>query len=135
MMVLLSSACVRQTLAPMPERPKTPYLEKEKVAGPKVVPKEPLLAWLRQAGDAVIRFPVSVAPETSNVGLLGELTVQLNDSALGMSLRDRLVTSCAGAPRCTVWLEGRWRDGTIQVLHFARVTQPGEVADSVQREP
>jgi hypothetical protein len=119
-------------------RPKVPYVETAKTVGPKLSEKELLDTWLAEAHDAVLRLPVTV--ERGGYGQsirakLGEREVRLDDSALGLSLTDRLRSACPEENPCRVWVEGRWSDGTIQVLHFDRAVAPGEAADFVERAP
>lgn len=117
---------------------KVAYAEKAKTRGPKLNQKDLLEAWLAEAQDAVLRLPLTIergAYGQRTGAKLGEREVLIDDAALGLSLADRLRTTCRDQNPCRVWVEGRWRDGTIQVLHFARVVEPGEAADFVEREP
>lgn len=76
----------------------TTYLESLKTIGGK-----PLL----------VRLPVVITLDPTGFGIdkatVGELAIKLNDSALGISLMDRLRTACPNASTCAIWLEGHWR--------------------------
>lgn len=110
----------------------TSYVEKAKEKGPALDPPEALKAWLDDGGDSVVRVPLTV--QKSVDARIGSLRVEVDDSALGVSLADRLRMACANEKKCTAWVEGRWRDGTLKVLHFAREVVPQETADFVERE-
>jgi hypothetical protein len=97
-MALLLCGCMGQSAVTMPVRPMTAYVENEKVSGPKVTPTEPLMAWLRAGGDAVIRFPVSMAPSTPNEGLLGEKNRKKKPANRGDGWEPKLV--CDEALEC-----------------------------------
>jgi hypothetical protein len=120
-------------------RPLVPYAEKSKETGPKLAPVEALKTWLSQQGDGVLRLPItlnrSAMPRMfERSAKLGELSVEVDDAALGVSLSEHAHRACPDANVCTVWLEGRWKSGTVQVLHFSRAVAAGEVADFVERE-
>lgn len=126
------------TLSETPMRPMVPYVEKAKTQGPKLTQPELLEAWLTDAGDAVLRLPITVerGPYGQRLGAkLGARELLIDDSALGVALSERLRSACGEQNPCRVWVEGRWRNGTLQVLHFSRAVAPGEAADFVEREP
>lgn len=117
-------------------RPMVGYVEKAKEQGPKLTPTAPLEAWLEASKGRVVRVPLSVRVEVlAREVKLGELPVKVDDSALGVSFDDRVRSACKGETvACRVWVEGRWADGTLKVLHFGRAVKPDEVADFVERE-
>ena len=112
-------------------RPLTAYVEQAKEPGPKLAPEAALVAWLEGAGDAVLRLPLTIVDQGAR---LGSLAVEVDDTALGISLADRVRQACPGGRPCRVWVEGRWKHGTVQVLHFARAVGADEAADAVERE-
>ena len=117
-------------------RPLTPYQEKPKARGPRLEPLAELKRWL-EAQPGVLRVPLTLergAPRGWTRAWLGPLEVKVSDSALGVSLADRLQVACPGEGECRVWVEGRWRDGKFHVLHFSRAIRPGEDADFVEYE-
>ena len=107
------------------------YVEKAKERGPTLEPPAALVAWLEEAGDAVLRLPLTMREQGAQ---LGTLAVEVDDSALGIDLADRVRQACPGGQPCRVWVEGRWKRGTVQVLHFARAVGADEAADFVERE-
>lgn len=117
-------------------RPLVPYAEKAKERGPALEPVDALKAWLEDSGDAVLRVPLTVTqtPPMRLEARVGALPVRLDDTALGVSLVDRVRSACGETKTCTVWVEGRWRDGTLHVIHFAREVIVDEKADFVERE-
>ncbi len=112
-----------------------PYVEKAMEQGPRLAPLEPLRAWLEASTGRVVRLPLSAHIEVLKREVkLGELTVAVDDSALGVSFDDRVRAVCKGLQTCRVWVEGRWADGTLKVLHVGRAVGPDEAADVVERE-
>lgn len=108
-------------------------------SGPRVEPYAELQKWLRQQeaqSKAAVKLPFTLWFGPSpleklahvSVGLLSQPRVGedivLNDSALGVALRDRLHTLCPKAEtgRCAVWLSGRFTTPTqfaIYAVHEA----------------
>ncbi|MGV3624593.1 MAG: hypothetical protein ACO1OB_27485 [Archangium sp.] len=113
-----------------------PYAEKAKEKGPPVEPVDALKAWLEASGDRVVRVPLTVTktPPSDVDARIGSMPVEVDDSALGISLAERVRMACAEEKTCTVWVEGRWRGGALKVIHFAREVVPQEKADFVERE-
>jgi hypothetical protein len=115
-----------------------PYVEKTKQRGPSLLPASALKQWLDGVGDAVVRVPITVkaggVPGEPWDLAIGELSVKLNDSALGVSFEERVRQVSQGQRPVRVWVEGRWRDGVVHVLHFSRAIPDGEAADFVERE-
>ncbi len=109
------------------------------VRGPTLAPAETLVARLAAHTGRLLRMPVVVerTPLGARGGTLGGVRVLLEDSALGISLADRVRTACPGEGPCTVWLEGRWlgdAEQTVKVLHFDRAAAPEEPADAIELE-
>lgn len=117
-------------------KPLTAYVEKQKERGPNLEPVDALRTWLRSADGAVLRVPLTVTqdPPMGLAGRLGAMPVELDDSALGVSLVDRVRHACAQKKTCTVWVEARWKDDVLRVVHFGREVVEGEKADFVERE-
>lgn len=102
--------------------------------GPPIAPAMDLLAWL-DGNEAVVQLPVRI--ENGVVGIASSvvafpgaepdlaLAIVTDDSALGISLHDRVRQHCADAPTCHLWLEGRWH-GThwFQVLRVVGPVLP-----------
>lgn len=85
--------------------------------GPAVDPAAPLLAWLSAGRGRVVQLPVTVAfDDEFRLGVArawvgpesGGLRLKLDDTAMGVSLLDRLRAACPPGPTCRVWLEGTW---------------------------
>lgn len=111
-------------------------------------PQAELVAWLDHNGGArdigaapVLKLPVTIAMDADRLGItgatLGALTVTLDDTALGIALKDRVRQKYpVGAPSLRVWVEGRWRGaGVIQVTRFAGVIAAGDAGDRVEIVP
>ncbi|MEZ4398626.1 MAG: hypothetical protein R3B06_01310 [Kofleriaceae bacterium] len=118
-------------------------------------PRPDLLAWLdansgaRDIGAApVLKLPVTLTFDADRLGIVGAAlgpadgqALALDDSALGISLMDRVRTKCpADQPTCRVWLNGRWRGvtdgkGAVQVVKFAGVIGAGDAGDRVELVP
>lgn len=119
-----------------------PHVDVPFTRGPALAPVEGLKAWLaaqrRDDGHPrLVRVPVVMdcdglgQPRNARVG---GLPVALDDSALGISLADRVRQACPGAATCHAWLEGLWDGDRIKVRRFVRAVAPGEVADFVEVE-
>lgn len=94
------------------------------VPGPEAVPGPALTAWLDAHPDALVKLPFTVWR-----GPLGEVThaaigaqrtppaasVKLSDTALGVSLADRLRSLCGERARCLVSLSGLWEPGALSL--------------------
>jgi hypothetical protein len=113
-----------------------------------LAPQAALVAWLDRNGGTpdlgaapVLKLPVTIAMDADRLGItgatLGELAVTLDDTALGIALKDRVRQKYpAGAPGLRVWIEGRWRgDGKIQVTRFAGVIAADDAGDHVSIVP
>jgi len=130
----------------MPERRKTPEPDRNFVDGPPIEPAAGLLAWLEKTGAAQprkrIRLPVVVRfSDAHRIGLdgghigvspaiaPGAIQVALDDTAMGISLLDRVREACPDDKQteCVVWLEGTWLGGPrkqLQVLRLVGVNPP-----------
>jgi hypothetical protein len=103
-------------------RPLTPYPELDFVDGPPVGDDDALANWLAaHDGDRrQLRLPVSM----DNLGIavanfvVGHIAIHVDDTALGVSLADRVRAKSEGQARLQLWLEGYWSAGT---LHLRRV--------------
>ena len=111
-------------------------------------PQAELVAWLDHNGGSpdlgaapVLKLPVTIAMDADRLGItgatLGALAVTLDDTALGIALKDRVRQKYpVGAPSLRVWIEGRWRgDGKIQGTRFAGVIAAGDAGDRVEIVP
>ncbi len=91
------------------------------VPGPPLTPADELLEWLESQGKKTLRLPVVVHFSEGRLGIArayvavspgrekGALKVGLDDTALGISLLDRLRDRCApSVDFCAVWLDGTW---------------------------
>ncbi len=117
-----------------------------------LTPRDALLAWLARNGGTpdvgaapVLRLPITLTwgehrltIAASRLGGDDGVAVKLDDSALGIALKDRARNKCpADQPSCRVWIEGRRRGldgdvGSIQVTRFVSVIADGEAADKVE---
>lgn len=84
---------------------KTSYVPPTYVRGPAVANSAELVSWLATQARRV-RLPVVIDPRSPMQGYVGPVSVELDDTALGVSLADRLRSF--GGTRCALWLEGRW---------------------------
>lgn len=134
----------------MPEIRKTPEPERTFVDGPPIDPPAELLEWLEATAAAQprkrIRLPVVVRfgdahrirldgghIGVSPAALPGAIQVALDDSAMGISLLDRVRDACPDQKQtvCAVWLEGTWVGGPrrlFQVLRLIGVNPPAPPA-------
>ena len=102
---------------------KTPQPPTDFVPGPALTPTGALLTWLEATRSPVrrrLRIPVRIRFSDHRLGLAGAvlavgeppkdaLRLSLDDSALGISLLERLRHRCPPAtPVCAIWLEGAW---------------------------
>jgi hypothetical protein len=117
----------------------TPHVEKSFAAGPKLLPAKELSKWLESQKDkALLRVPVTITRGDLTEPLrakIGDLDVQLDTSALGMSLEERLSPTCPRGSSCRVLLEARYLGGGfLQVLWFSRALRSDEAGDVVEVE-
>lgn len=117
-----------------------------------LAPREELLAWLDANGGRpdigsapVLKLPVTLfwgehrlTISGARLGGEGGLPLQLDDSALGISLKDRARNKCPkDRTECRVLLEGRWRGlqgevGVIQVTRFVNALADDQPGDRVE---
>jgi hypothetical protein len=112
------------------DRRKKPEPPRNFVDGPTIDPPAKLLEWLEKTATAEpkrhIRLPVVVRfADQHRIGLAGghigvslavtpdAIQVSLDDTAMGISLLDRVRDACPDEKQtaCAVWLEGRWAGG------------------------
>ena len=134
----------------MPQHLKTPEPERTFVDGPPIDPPAKLLEWLESTGSAEprprIRLPVVVrfrdahrlGLDGGHIGVSpaimpGSIQVRLDDTAMGISLLDRVRGACPDDKQteCAVWLEGTWGGGperTFRVFRLVGVNPPAPPA-------
>lgn len=78
------------------------------VHGPSTADAASLRKWLEQQ-QGTVRLPVLVKKGAHQLISSQPFPLQLEDTALGISLADRARQHCPGASECALWLEGRWR--------------------------
>lgn len=118
-------------------------------------PRAELVAWLDANGGSRdiggpprLRLPVVVTMDADRLGITGAtlgtadgLALTLDDTALGIALKDRVRQKCpADGAGCRVWIEGTWRGvadgkGVIGVLKFGGVIAADAPADRVEIIP
>jgi hypothetical protein len=106
---------------------KTPYVSPTYVRGPAVANSSELVAWLATQSRRV-RLPVVIDPRSPTQGYVGPVAIELDDTALGIPLADRLRSS--GGARCALWLEGRWTRS--QGSYVLAIVNVGERIESVE---
>ncbi|MBL8916803.1 MAG: hypothetical protein JNM17_39235 [Archangium sp.] len=115
-----------------------PYAEKAKEKGPSTGDASALKAWLEGTKEAVLRVPITVIaggmPGERWELKIGALDIAMSDSALGVSFEDRVRQASQGTRPVVVWVEGRWREGKLHIIHFSRRANDGEPVDFVERE-
>ncbi len=147
--------------SPAPRKTASDSDSDSRSAGHALTPASALKAWLEKnarQGDRRTRFKVPVVVRskdgfalgyteafvgTSTAGAGGDkLSLALEDTALGISLLDRLRSKCPkGARSCAIWLEGHWgplvpagpTGGTKSGSHPFAVRHVGEVIPSGTR--
>jgi len=125
---MVVAACEKSPDAPQPHMKKQSDDQESTtwVSGPNIEPADELLVWLSRSarksdGDRRrLRIPVVVRFDEHRLAITGaflgatseasnSVALHLDDSALGISLRERLRKRCAETqPTCVVWLEGYW---------------------------
>ena len=124
----------------MPQNLKTPEPERTFVDGQPIEPPAKLLEWLESTGSAEprphIRLPVVVRfSNPHRIGLAGghigvslairpdAIQVALDDTAMGISLLDRVRQTCPDDKQteCAVWLEGTWGGGPERTFRVFRL--------------
>ena len=109
------------------------------VHGPEIGPDSGLLEWLASLDPAhsVVALPVRMGrpferdlPRLVTADARAQMSVQLDDSALGIALADRMAGDGADHPRAG-WLEGTWnsvtRPPTMRVTRWVRALTSNEL--------
>ena len=99
--------------------------------GPLLADTAALRAWLEAGGSRVVLVPVHLGVDALALtdAHIGALPVRLDDTALGVSLHDRVRGVCSGAT-CTILVEGRWgalmggEGDTLAVTRFVGLADP-----------
>jgi hypothetical protein len=109
---------------------KTPYAPPTYVRGPAIANSSELVAWLATQARRV-RLPVVIDPRSPMQGYVGPVAVELDDTALGISLADRLrsIPPTFDGTRCALWLEGRWTRS--QGSYVLAIVNVGERIESI----
>lgn len=111
---------------------KAPTTDFREVTAVAVQDRKALVAWLETTRGTRVQLPVEVnfGPRGITRAVVGQTTIHLDDSALGIALNDRLRTVCDNSP-CFVWLEGTWgallngdQDRTFAVRDLGGLAQP-----------
>lgn len=120
--LLVLAGCNGRASAPDPETP-TPeptVSETAFVEGPALTPAADLLAWFEGEGEGkLVQVPVVVTPSPLGIGgghvggsasapAEGALHLKLDDTAMSVSLADRLRADCSPGAPCAIWVEGIW---------------------------
>lgn len=117
-----------------------------------LAPTDALLNWLDRNGGArdiggppKLKLPVDVTLDPDRLGIagatLGGFPVNLDDSALGIALADRVRQKCAApAITCRVWVEGTWHGqagdvGQVHVSRFVGLVAATDAGDRVEIMP
>ncbi|MBW2254949.1 MAG: hypothetical protein JRI25_10180 [Deltaproteobacteria bacterium] len=94
--------------------------ETQFVDGPALSPSADLVAWFEGDGAGkLVQLPVVVTPSplglaSGHVGVLPEppgadaLLLKLDDTAMGVSLADKIRGDCPAGQACVIWVEGIW---------------------------
>lgn len=87
-----------------------PYPKRTFARGPNLMPFDELITWLDAHTKDTVRIPVTFTFDRISIqrARLGLATIQVNDSALGVSLVDRVNALCPGGGTCTVRIIGAW---------------------------
>lgn len=114
--------------------PKTPQPRRDFVAGPALAPADALLDWLKAHPDTLVRLPVVVRfaddwrhtlaevyigsdPDPAAARPADAITLHLDDTALGISLSDRLARlEPAAATVIVLQVEGFFRPSALAAL-------------------
>ncbi len=114
----------------------------EFVPGPLLQPAAPLMAWLKVQGELkpprLVRLPVLL--ELSPLGItraqVGDTSIAVSDSALGVGLWDRAHHACGKVSSCTLWLIGYWRSSTaLDLRDTGGVVDPAEAPRAWLEKP
>jgi len=123
MLLLAFVACNGRANAPEPETPNPePAVKSETqfVEGPALSPSADLVAWFEGAGAGkLVQIPVVVTPSplglsSGHIGVRPEppgadaVPLNLVDTAMGVSLADKIRGDCPDGQACVIWVEGIW---------------------------
>jgi hypothetical protein len=129
-----------------PMRMMTKHPEPELIfaKGPEVAPAAELVTWLEaqvtDEGKAKdVKLPVRLTFGEGGLGIatthVGEMEIDVSDSALGVSLQERARAACPERDVCTMWLIGRWEaPATLHVYYIPRPIAADEVAAATYAE-
>ncbi|MBK7859434.1 MAG: hypothetical protein IPJ65_12585 [Archangiaceae bacterium] len=97
--------------------------------GPKLGDAKAATAWLAKQ-TVPVKLPVTVKRGqvgfSSHGATCGALTLELDDTALGVALADRAEQACPKAATCELWLIGTFKAGTLSVTKVAGAPSAGE---------
>lgn len=89
------------------------------VDGPSAADTPALGSWLRSHEGTArqLRLPVRLpnAVGGQREGRVGTIVIAVSDTALGVSLADRVRSACRDATECQVWLEGYWSGTELEL--------------------
>lgn len=114
------------------------------VAGEKAEAGPSLDAWLAAHKADEVKLPFTIwrgalgDVEIAAIGVVATPpaeSLRLSDSALGVSLHDRLQQACGAEPRCVVWLSGRFGDGFSVLAFHGPVAPDATPTASAARSP
>jgi len=148
--LLVSTAHADIGPRPMPKPksspgPMTPEPKRTFADGPDLTATEALSKWIDQQRDEQgnpkrVRLPVLVKKGAQpggveRKGFVGDekgLTLELDDSAMGVSLADRYHQFCKEAPSCVLLLDGVVEKGRFRIRWIQAVVGPAPVKAQVE---
>lgn len=114
------------------------------VHGPRITPGGTLEPWLlataAETPPRLVQLPITIVGGDAQSGFLGRapspevISVRLDDSALGVSLAERVRASCHDAASCTLWLEGYWQARDAGARAFKVTSVVGALTAEEQEE-
>jgi hypothetical protein len=118
-------------------RPLTPPPELEFVDGPAIDDTDALREWLaaHDGERRQLRLPVSMdnGLGVSNFAV-GSVAIDVDDTALGISLADRARSRCGAQARCRLWLEGYWSGGCLSLRRVGDPVGEGNSHAAIEAE-
>lgn len=120
----------------MKPEPKRAFAE-----GPRLSARDELRTWLDQQGSTKrVRLPVLVKKGerpggVEKQGFVGDekgLALELDDTALGVSLADRYHQFCKEAASCVLLLDGTVEKGRLRVLWVQALSGPAPTTAQVE---
>jgi hypothetical protein len=119
-------------------RPLTPYPVLDYIDGPHASDTPSLAAWLAaHDGDThLIKLPVSMDKLGVGVGnfRVGTIAIEVSDSALGVSLADRVRSKCQGLATCRLWLEGYWSANELSLRNVGERIGEAQVCVAIEAD-